>query len=48
MFSGDEGTDVGFDGETTVSDDYAAGNNAFTGEIDSVTIDVEPMQVAAK
>jgi arylsulfatase len=38
-FSGDEGTDVGLDGETNVSDDYKQGNNAFTGKILKVTVE---------
>jgi arylsulfatase len=41
-FSADEGADVGLDGETAVSDDYAQGDNAFTGTIAQVTIDVSP------
>ncbi len=41
-FSADEGVDVGLDGETPVSDDYAQGDNAFTGTIAEVTIDVSP------
>jgi len=46
-FSGDEGVDVGLDGETAVSDDYPQGNNAFTGRIDKVTIDVRPSGLSA-
>jgi arylsulfatase len=38
MFSGDEGTDVGMDGETVVSTDYKQGDNAFTGKIVKVTV----------
>jgi arylsulfatase len=38
MFSADEGTDVGLDGETNVSPDYPQGNNAFTGRIVKVTV----------
>jgi arylsulfatase len=38
-FSGDEGADVGLDGETPVSTDYAQGDNAFTGEIERVTVE---------
>ena len=38
-FSGDEGADVGVDGETNVSPDYRQGNNAFTGRILKVTIE---------
>ena len=39
MFSADEGTDVGLDGETNVSDDYKQGDNAFTGKIVKVTVE---------
>jgi arylsulfatase len=38
FFSGDEGADVGRDGETPVSPDYAQGDNAFTGRIVRVTV----------
>jgi arylsulfatase A-like enzyme len=38
VFSADEGTDVGMDGETAVSDDYPQGANAFTGKIVRVTV----------
>jgi arylsulfatase len=41
VFSADEGTDVGLDGETNVSTDYKQGNNAFTGRIGKVTVSVE-------
>ena len=37
-FSGDEGVDVGLDGETNVSPDYKQGDNAFTGKIFKVTV----------
>ena len=40
-FSGDEGADVGLDGETNVSPDYAQGDNAFTGVIRKVTVEVK-------
>jgi arylsulfatase len=40
-FSGDEGADVGVDGETNVSPDYKQGNNAFSGKIIKVTIDLK-------
>ena len=40
-FSGDEGADVGLDGETNVSNDYKQGNNAFTGKINKVTVEVK-------
>jgi arylsulfatase len=39
VFSVDEGTDVGLDGETNVSTDYKQGNNAFTGKIVKVTVE---------
>jgi arylsulfatase len=38
MFSGDEGSDVGLDGETNVSPDYKQGDNAFSGKIVKVTV----------
>jgi len=41
VFSGDEGADVGMDGETPVTEDYAEGNNRFTGRIVKVTIEVQ-------
>lgn len=47
FFSADEGTDVGQDGETPVSDDYKQGDNAFTGKIQKVTIEVEPVKLSA-
>jgi arylsulfatase len=37
-FSGDEGADVGLDGETNVSLDYKQGDNAFGGRILKVTV----------
>jgi len=40
-FSGDEGADVGLDGETAVSNDYKQGDNAFTGKISKVTVTVK-------
>jgi arylsulfatase len=39
IFSGDEGADVGVDGETNVSPDYKQGDNAFTGKIVKVTVE---------
>ncbi|MFZ5876598.1 MAG: arylsulfatase [Nitrospirota bacterium] len=39
VFSADEGTDVGVDGETNVSTDYKQGDNAFTGKIVKVTVE---------
>jgi arylsulfatase len=41
FFSGDEGADVGVDGETNVSNDYRQGDNAFTGRIVKVTVEVK-------
>ena len=41
VYSADEGVDVGVDNETPVTDDYAAGDNAFTGEIKEVTVTIE-------
>jgi arylsulfatase len=45
-FSGDEGADVGMDNETPVTEEYAEGNNAFTGRIHKVTIEVTPPRSA--
>ena len=39
VFSADEGTDVGRDGETNVSPDYAIGDNAFGGRILKVEVE---------
>jgi len=47
MFSGDEGTDVGRDDETAVSNDYKQGNNSFTGKIFKVTINTKPSGLSA-
>ncbi|MCC6428674.1 MAG: arylsulfatase [Phycisphaerales bacterium] len=47
FFSADECADVGMDGETCVSDDYAQGANAFTGKIRKVTIEVGPVKLTA-
>ena len=41
VFSADEGADVGLDGETNVSNDYQQGNNAFTGKINKVMVEVK-------
>lgn len=46
IFSADEGADVGFDGETPVTDDYKQGNNKFTGIIHKVTIDIAPVKLS--
>jgi hypothetical protein len=40
LFSADETADVGTDGATPVTEDYAEGDNAFTGEIVKVTVDL--------
>jgi arylsulfatase len=40
-FSGDEGADVGVDGETNVSPDYKQGDNAFSDKIIKVTIELK-------
>lgn len=40
VFSADEGVDVGMDGETNVTNDYAEGKNSFTGKINGVTINL--------
>ncbi len=47
VFSGDEGADVGVDGETNVSPDYKQGNNTFTGKIVKVTVELKEMKAAA-
>jgi len=47
VFSADEGVDVGLDGETMVSNDYAPGRNAFTGKIVKVTVEVKPVELSA-
>lgn len=41
VFSADEGTDVGEDGETNVSPDYKQGDNKFTGKIKKVVIELK-------
>jgi arylsulfatase len=46
-FSADEGTDVGIDGETAVSNDYKQGDNKFSGKIIKVTIDTKPSNLSA-
>ena len=45
MFSADEGADVGEDLATPVSEEYRV-PAAFTGTINSVTIDVQPIAAA--
>jgi arylsulfatase len=41
IFSGDETTDLGSDTASPVSDDYPAGENAFTGIVNWVQIDID-------
>jgi hypothetical protein len=43
VFSGDETAGVGIDDATPVSADYKEGNNAFTGRILKVVVEVQPM-----
>ena len=40
LFSADETADVGTDGATPVTEDYAQGDNDFTGKIRQVTVDL--------
>jgi len=47
-YSADEGVDVGMDNETNVSNDYKEGNNAFTGTIFKIVIDVKPAELNEK
>jgi arylsulfatase len=42
VYSADEGADVGMDSETPVSEDYKAGDNAFTGRVLKVTVEAQP------
>ena len=42
VFSADEGVDVGMDNETPVTEEYAEGNNRFTGRILKVTVEMTP------
>lgn len=49
IFSGDEGADVGEDGETPVIEDYGIpAPYRFTGKIGKVTVDLTPMPTAEK
>ena len=49
IFSGDEGADVGEDGETPVVENYGIpAPYKFTGKIDKVTIDLKEMKTADK
>jgi hypothetical protein len=40
LFSADETADVGLDVATPVTEDYAEGDNAFTGKIERVTVEL--------
>jgi arylsulfatase len=40
LFSADETADVGMDEATPVTEDYAEGDNAFTGKIEKVTVEL--------
>ncbi|MCB0786862.1 MAG: arylsulfatase [Flavobacteriales bacterium] len=46
VFSADEGTDVGMDGETNVSPDYEQGANKFEGRIVKVTVALPDQRTA--
>jgi arylsulfatase A-like enzyme len=48
IFSADETAGVGIDEATNVTDDYKQGDNAFTGKILKVVIDVQPIAAARK
>jgi arylsulfatase len=48
VFSADDPADVGIDDGTNVTDDYKEGDNAFTGTILKVVVDVQPVGVAQK
>jgi len=48
VFSADETAGVGIDEATNVTDDYKQGDNAFTGKILKVVIDIQPIAAAQK
>jgi arylsulfatase len=48
MFSADEGADVGIDEGTPVTEDYTVESSKFTGAIDKVTINVQPLGANVK
>lgn len=48
IFSADEGAGVGVDDATPVTTDYKERDNAFTGKIVKVTVDVKPIGAAVK
>lgn len=41
VFSADEGTDVGLDAGSPVTDDYKEHDNAFNGKIGKVTVSLK-------
>ena len=47
IFSADETADVGVDEATPVTEDYKQFDNAFTGKIDNVVIELKPAKTAA-
>ena len=48
IFSADETADVGMDDATPVTTDYKERDNAFTGKILKVVVDVKPIGVGLK
>jgi len=48
LFSTDETAGVGVDDATPVTSDYKERDNAFTGKILKVTVDVKPVGAAVK
>ncbi len=48
IFSADETAGVGMDDATPVTTDYKERDNAFTGKILKVTVDVKPIGAAVK
>ncbi len=48
IFSADETAGVGMDDATPVTTDYKERDNAFTGKIRKVTVDVKPIGAAVK
>jgi arylsulfatase len=48
IFSADETAGVGVDDATPVTSDYKERDNAFTGKIHKVTVDVKPVGEAIK
>jgi arylsulfatase len=48
VFSADEGTDVGMDEGTPVTEDYKERDNKFTGKIHSITIELKEAKIASE